>query len=183
MEGKKNRVVSLFLYVVLFFYLLFMLKLLLLSRISFEMLFDESRVIQRSVNLVPLRSIQTFLFSKDAQVMRFAFSNVMGNVIAFVPMGAFFVLLGKDKRVGRNVLRVLLVSLCVEVLQGVLGIGAADIDDVILNTLGGLIGICGYRLLMRVTRSQERARVIVAIVSLIALPYVLYLLLFIQLRL
>ncbi|WP_367649646.1 VanZ family protein [Paenibacillus sp. NEAU-GSW1] len=39
-----------------------------------------------------------------------------------------------------------------EIIQGLLGIGAADIDDIILNVLGGWIGILVYKSLLFILR-------------------------------
>lgn len=56
----------------------------------------------------------------------------------------------------------------IEILQGVLGLGASDIDDVILNTAGGLIGILIIGLLARLGR--DRMRTILAVLAMLSIP-------------
>jgi glycopeptide antibiotics resistance protein len=51
-------------------------------------------------------------------------------------------------RFGRITIASLGISLAIEVMQYIMAVGAADIDDLILNTLGGILGflilkICG----------------------------------------
>ena len=73
------------------------------------------------------------------------FINVFGNVIAFMPMGFLQPLLSDRQR--RKILVVLncfIVSLLVETIQLVFKIGCFDVDDLFLNTLGGLIGLMIY---------------------------------------
>ncbi len=64
-----------------------------------------------------------------------------------------------------------------------MGIGASDIDDVILNSLGGLLGILGYKLFLIILRDEKMAHTIITILStIIGLPIVLYFLFFIKMR-
>ncbi|WP_416150658.1 VanZ family protein [Salipaludibacillus sp. HK11] len=77
-----------------------------------------------------------------------------GNVLLFVPFGLLFSLV--VERVSRsdvptNISLVLLVSMLlsifIEVNQFLYTFRVANIDDVILNTTGGLIGVILYRML------------------------------------
>lgn len=71
--------------------------------------------------------------------------NVAGNVALFVPLGILLPLLSKRfDGFGRAVLCGLLCSLTIEVLQYRSGNRSADIDDVILNTLGAALGYVIY---------------------------------------
>ena len=48
-----------------------------------------------------------------------------------------------------NVCIIVLVSVIVEIAQYLFKVGATDIDDVILNTLGGLLGILIFKLIYK----------------------------------
>ncbi len=69
-------------------------------------------------------------------------SNLVGNIIAFIPFGIFLVLLFPKK--GMSFKSVLFLSFCLslslECLQIIFTIGNFDVDDLILNTTGGLLG-------------------------------------------
>ncbi|MDU0314098.1 VanZ family protein [Phycicoccus sp. M110.8] len=65
--------------VVFVHYLVFLAKLLLLSRTPGSV---------RSLNLIPFRTIADYLFSNSDAVRRFSVGEVLGNVVAFLPLGA-----------------------------------------------------------------------------------------------
>lgn len=180
---NKQRAQTAFLYGVFACYLIFLGKLLLFSRVAIPELFSPDRMIERSVNFIPFHSIREYLFSDVPMVQRFASANVLGNIIAFIPLGAYLLTFKKDKRILTNVLLVLGVSVSVEILQGVFGLGAADIDDVILNSVGGLVGILGYRFFLLLLREHKKVRSAITILSALGLPVLLYLLFVIRLRL
>ena len=181
--NKRERIKSVFLYGVFICYIVFLIKLLLLSRVSLLELFNSERTLSRSINLIPFHSIMEYISGGSANIRKFAFSNVVGNIVIFIPLGVYLSLLKKDKRVITNLLFIFLVSLFVEVIQGLLGIGAADIDDIILNCLGGLIGILGYKFLLLILRDEKKVRTAITVLSAVGLPVILYLLFMVKLRL
>lgn len=67
--------------------------------------------------------------------------NVVGNLIWFVPLG---LLLGKGRAL-RALLLGAALSACIECSQFLLMTGLPDVDDVIFNALGSLIGWGIYR--------------------------------------
>ena len=172
---QKRTIQPLFLAAAFGLYALFLAKLLLLSRLSS----GEAR----SVNMIPFAAIWEYLTSTDKTVRQFSYANVVGNVVAFVPLGAFLCLFWRGAGAGKRLLAVLGVSLAVEVIQGGFGIGAADVDDLILNTLGGGIGILGYGLLHLLLRREPRVRMAMTIFAALGLPVLLFLVFRVNLRL
>ncbi|MDO5568869.1 MAG: VanZ family protein [bacterium] len=77
------------------------------------------------------------------------FKNVMGNVILFIPYGFFTAYFLKCKRLWYPFFLTLLVSTMIEAVQLYIG-RVFDIDDIILNILGGLVGYFLYRLLDKI---------------------------------
>ena len=181
--NKQERIETVFLYGVFICYILFLFKLLFLSRVSLLDLFNNQRTLNRSINLVPFNSIKEYIFSSSATIKKFAFSNVVGNIVIFIPLGTYLSLFKKNKRVITNLQILFIVSLFIEIIQGILGIGASDIDDIILNCLGGLVGILGYKLLQFILRDEKKVRVAITILSAIGLFVLLYLLFMVRLRL
>jgi len=154
-------------------YLVFLFKLLLFSREPGS---------ESSLNLVPFGSVVEYYFGDSSATRRFAFANVIGNVIAFVPVGAYLAVLRSRSRIWVDLLIVVAVSVSVEIIQGAFALGASDIDDVILNTLGGLLGILFVKLLGAILRKHARVRTAMAVLSLVALPILCYYLFVIRLR-
>jgi glycopeptide antibiotics resistance protein len=179
---RKRGIETFVLYGVFVCYIILLIKVLLLSRVSLPELFSGQNIATRSVNVIPFRSImEVFIASSEAKT--FSFGNVIGNILIFIPLGLYLPLIKKDKRMAANLLLVLIVSFSVEVVQGLLGIGTADIDDVILNSLGGWIGILGYRLFMFLFRDAKKVRTATTILAaVVGLPIVFYLLFMIKMR-
>ncbi|MFJ6982901.1 MULTISPECIES: VanZ family protein [unclassified Streptomyces] len=105
-------------------------------------------------NLHPGRSLEAYLNQPE---LRDAVKQIGGNILLGVPFGVLVPVVAPRTR---GVLRVALltatVMLLVEVAQGALVTGRAfDIDDVILNTSGALIG---YLLLGRRMSRAVHAR-------------------------
>lgn len=108
-------------------------------------------------NLHPGRSLRAYL---DQPALRDAVKQIGGNVLLGVPFGVLVPVVAPRTR---GLLRVLLltavVMLLVEFAQGALVTGRAfDIDDVILNTTGALIGyvLLGRRLSRAVHARRPR---------------------------
>jgi glycopeptide antibiotics resistance protein len=66
------------------------------------------------------------------------------NVLAFVPLGLLLGAIDKRPGLARKIAPVLGLSLAIETVQFVFAIGAADITDVMTNTLGGVAGLALY---------------------------------------
>ena len=107
---------------------------------------------RNSVNLVPFKTVQLYLQSDLGAI---AWANILGNLLLLVPFGALGpVAWRKLDRLGRILGAGLGISLAIEALQfakrfvDVLGMTrSVDIDDIILNVAGVVIGYALYRLL------------------------------------
>jgi len=121
-----------------------------------------------------------YISGGSENLKRFAFGNVVGNVAIFVPFGIYLPLFKKDKGVMTNLLFIFLVSVFVEIIQGLFGIGISDIDDVILNCLGGILG---YKFILLLLRDEKKVRTTITILStIIGLPVTFYFLFVIKMR-
>ena len=98
----------------------------------------ESTPFGTNYNLIPFNSIGEQLSHFSEGWARF---NLMGNVIPFIPFG---VLLPMISEKANSFIRVLFIGmgfvLFVEVFQFFTRLGSFDVDDVILNMFGILIG-------------------------------------------
>lgn len=100
-------------------------------------------------NWVPFRDINTELHNVNRAL---GIVNVVGNVVIFVPTGFLAGLLFRPRWTAFLVAPVL--SVCIELAQVLLG-SSADIDDVILNSLGGTIGVAVAVLVRRLALRSE----------------------------
>ncbi len=181
--NRREQVKTVLLYGVFVCYILLVLKILFLSRVSLFELFSSQREINRSFNLIPFHSIMEYLSGGTEEVKRFSYGNVVGNIILFIPLGLYLPLLRKDKRIRTNLLFVLAASLFAEIVQGLFGIGASDVDDLILNCAGGFIGILAYKLVLLIFRDEKKVRTAILIPSVIVgLPMIFYYLFLIRMK-
>jgi glycopeptide antibiotics resistance protein len=111
----------------------------------------------RSVNLRPLVTIRLYwrlLHRESAYLVRHAFINLVGNVVMFIPLGFFQpYLFLKLRRWYKTLLCTIVLILVIECVQYLTGLGSCDVDDLILNTLGALLGYG----LWRITNKTSRA--------------------------
>lgn len=81
---------------------------------------------------------------------RLFFKNIIGNVLMFVPYGFFSSLYIELKNPIKAFLIVFIASLSIEVTQ--LAIGRVfDVDDILLNVIGGMIGFTIYYFLDKIS--------------------------------
>jgi len=94
----------------------------------------------RSSNFIPLKTIIYYLFLADIN-LNIRLENLGGNVIVFVPLGFILPLWAKRFLSLKAVIAAACsLSLTYEMIQLLFGLGSFDVDDLILNTLGGILG-------------------------------------------
>jgi len=86
---------------------------------------------------------------------------MIANIIVFIPLGLLLSVNLKRTNFWRKLAYVVLFSVAVEALQFVLAIGITDITDVIMNTLGGFIGMKIYGLCNKFLDEEKLDRFVV----------------------
>lgn len=82
--------------------------------------------------------------------------GVILNILLYLPMGFLLPLIMPKLRIGRVVMIGFLASLLTETVQLVFHLGWFDVDDLINNTLGTLIGFILFALFMRRSHGSRR---------------------------
>ena len=101
-------------------------------------------------NLVLFQEINRFIQYRDVIGTEGFIVNIFGNVLAFAPFGFFLPIITRRRRKFLGVTGLtFLLSLSIETLQLVSKVGCFDVDDMLMNTVGGIIGyivfcICYY---------------------------------------
>lgn len=145
---------------ILFAAYLLMLLWLVLFKFSYN-LFAVIRDFQtRSLNLIP------FAYSRN--------SEMIANLVAFIPFGVMLGVNFKQVAFGYQIAVIFAFSVAVEIIQYCLAIGATDITDIIMNTLGGFLGLAGYVVVSKQTNDRFLDRCILVAGTLILLT-ILYL--------
>lgn len=106
-------------------------------------------------NLIPFREIRRFLTYRDTLGMEAVMLNIVGNVVAFMPFGTFLPIFSeRSRKLWRTVYYSFELSLLVELLQLVTKVGSFDVDDLVLNTIGGLLGFLVFAVAARAVRGK-----------------------------
>ncbi len=129
---------------------LFMAALLVLTFQKSYGLWDGEAPLQRAwlriqnlegINIVPFRTIGTYF--AHGRMDSFLL-NIVGNIVMFLPWGFGLPLLWKSNQfLGKIWSRLLLLPVFIEAIQLFTG-RSVDIDDIILNFIGGFLGTLLY---------------------------------------
>ena len=147
---KRDRKVRIFgriffvLYMILALYFMFFSETLDRTMVS-----DEYRY-----NLTLFKEINRFWNMRYTYGWDVTIVNLLGNVVCFMPFG-FLLPTVSRKKIFKNFLSVtlmaMLFSLGIETAQLLMKVGAFDVDDIFLNTVGGLAGY----IFMKLTRVRK----------------------------
>ena len=100
----------------------------------------------RRYNLYPFKTIMEFLLNANKYNFQVIFINLIANIITFIPLGFFISLLFRRYlKLINTVLSCVFIIICIEIGQFVLNVGVLDVDDVILNTVGCVLGFMIYK--------------------------------------
>ena len=103
-------------------------------------------------NLVLFREIKRFWKYREQLGMFAMFTNLFGNVLIFMPFGFFMPIACRYKRFFSALIYSFGLSLCVETFQLVAKVGSFDVDDLLLNTVGGAAGYILYAICNAIRR-------------------------------
>ena len=113
------------------------------------LLFDAEKIFPLWVNFKP------FVYLFDYPTIREALLNLIGNTAMFIPLGIVWPAVFKKLNTHWKVITAGFgVSLVIEILQLPFFNRASDIDDLILNTLGYLIGYGTYLLVRKMRKGR-----------------------------
>jgi len=146
---------------ILFFLYCFFIVWAVLFKTSFslsefqDMLFSRPR----TLNLIP------FYYDCDVSI-RFHISEVLMNAVLFFPFGVYLKML--DLPSHRAILSGFLLSFVLELCQFAFALGAADITDLITNTLGTASGVFLYLLVLKLFRNKTKINKILSVLALTA---------------
>ncbi len=108
-------------------------------------------------NLVPFDEIVRFVKYREYIGFSSVVINLIGNVAAFIPFGALLRWVVNRRVTWYYIMgNTFLFSLSVELLQLIAKVGVFDVDDLILNTLGGLLGYFVYYLLRWIDQKGDK---------------------------
>lgn len=121
---------------------------------------DALRVLfgNRAINLIP------FHFQDDIAAQS---SQVLMNILLFIPFGLYLKMMNLSA--GKALAYGAAVSAVLECLQYALGVGVADITDLIANIMGTAVGVCCFELVLKIFGGKEKADRAVNVMTIVAM--------------
>lgn len=157
MSVKQTKVLRAFGKVLFLLYIVFLIYFLFLAEwYGRTEVWEEYRY-----NLELFREIKRFIIYRE-QLGAFAvFANLAGNILIFVPYGFFISMASRSRGLFKTLFFSMGLSLCVEVVQLFTRVGSFDVDDILLNTIGGVLGyiffsICNVIRRKHYVRNREK---------------------------
>ncbi len=118
-------------------------------------------------NFIPFATIGPYLMGYKGWII--AGINLVGNIILLVPIGFLLPLLFPKIGWKKSLAIAVASGLIIETTQTLLRVGIFDIDDVILNALGVMIGYFAYMFLSKWMRERKYTHILMAAFICIAL--------------
>ncbi len=113
-------------------------------------------------NLVLFNEIKRFWSMKEAYGWGITVVNLLGNIVCFMPFGFLLPTISKKKNNNNFIVNIFIVtcftflfSTVVETVQLVTKVGAFDVDDIFLNTIGGILGYIVFKILKVLRKNRN----------------------------
>ena len=135
-------------------YIIFVFYFLLISEIYGR----TGEMQEYHYNLVLFREIKRF-WNYRRQLGIFATAtNLLGNVLIFLPFGFFMAMASKYRSFLSTLVYSFALSLTVEISQLFMKVGCFDVDDLLLNTIGGMLGFITVAVCNVIRRSYAKKK-------------------------
>lgn len=126
-------------------WILFYIYILLLSYFLFFSERYGRDLVTEEYNLQLFKEIMRFVKYREKIGLKGFMINIFGNILAFMPFGFFVPLLNKAYRKFYLIaILSIIFSLVVELAQLILRVGVFDVDDILLNSIGGIFGYLSF---------------------------------------
>ncbi len=144
---KEKRICFLF-----FLYILFILKVIIF-KFSYAQMQEIVNGWRKDIiweglstaNFIPLKTIKMYIRYYSSLPNIHSFENLFGNIFVFAPFGFMLPMVyRKCRNVCILLINTFLFVLGIEVFQLFSAFGAFDVDDILLNCIGSLLGFFIY---------------------------------------
>lgn len=126
-------------------------------------------VISYGNNFIPFKELTRYSFGSSL-----FYKNVIGNILLFMPYGFFASYYLKLEKKRSAFLLILIVSLSIECVQLVIG-RCFDVDDILLNLVGGIIGYYIFKFLNTVSNKMSKSTISTVLTCIIIILIVILL--------
>ncbi len=150
MKEKNKRLIILIGWIIFYIYILLL---------SYFLFFSERYgrdLITQQYNLQLFKEIKRFIRYRGQIGIEGFVVNIFGNVLAFVPYGFLLPMLNRTcRRFYAIAILSVVTSLIIETSQLLLMVGVFDVDDILMNSMGGILGFFVFKIVYSFYRKIE----------------------------
>ena len=154
----KKRLIIAFILVI---YSLILIKVMVFKNVPLirigSLMFNLGGTQEGQANFWPFKTILSYLFGERGLIITFI--NLVGNIVLLIPIGFLVPFLSRKMAWEKALALAVSAGLAIEGAQAVLHLGIFDIDDVILNGLGVVIGYWAFRIFVRRVETRQKSSV------------------------
>lgn len=130
-------------------------KLIIVAFALYVLLLTWIIVFKFRLNLSDLKYIRTInLIPFKANGVVNGMRETIINLVLFIPLGMYLKYLLNDRKI-LSIIIISSTSLLFEILQYIFHIGVSDITDIIMNTIGGIIGMILMMIFLSITKKNN----------------------------
>ena len=154
MSVKKRRQYRILGKLLFILYIIFVFYFLLISEIYGR----TGEMQEYHYNLILFKEIRRFWNYREQLGIFSVFANLAGNILIFIPIGFFLPMASVHRNFSVLTFEAFFISLVIEVTQLITKVGSFDVDDLFLNTLGGVIGYIIFVICNGIRRNYGKKR-------------------------
>lgn len=135
-------------------YIIFVFYFLLISEIYGR----TGEMQEYHYNLVLFQEIKRFWNYREQLGIFATATNLLGNVLILLPFGFFMAMASKYRSFLSTLIYSFALSLTIELSQLFMKVGCFDVDDLLLNTIGGILGFITFLICNVIRRNYAKKR-------------------------
>ena len=135
-------------------YIIFVFYFLLISEIYGRI----DKMQEYHYNLVLFREIKRFWNYREQLGIFATATNLLGNVLIFLPFGFFMAMASRYRSFLSTLIYSFALSLTIELSQLFMKVGCFDVDDLLLNTIGGILGFITFLICNVIRRNYAKKK-------------------------
>lgn len=135
-------------------YIIFVFYFLLIS----ELYGRTGEMQEYRYNLILFKEIKRFWNYREQLGMFATAANLFGNVLIFLPFGFFMAMASRYRSFLSTVIYSFALSLTIEISQLFMKVGCFDVDDLLLNTMGGMLGFVAFAICNVIRRDYAKKK-------------------------
>ena len=135
-------------------YIIFVFYFLLISEIYGRI----DKMQEYHYNLVLFREIKRFWNYREQLGMFATATNLLGNVLIFLPFGFFMAMASRYRSFLNTLIYSFALSLTIELSQLFMKVVCFDVDDLLLNTIGGILGVITFLICNVIRRNYPKKK-------------------------